>query len=125
MRYDNKTKTEKTAAAKMKERFRRSDKWINFRLEKYAEQNGKDQLTGKPLRKGFQCHHKDLHKENYQILEKENFCCVNPQSHDFIHWFYGYYKDDPNIMIRLLEIMAKMKELSEAPVQYAQESLED
>lgn len=114
MRY--KQNTEKTSAAKMKTKFRSSEKWKNFRFEKSIEQNGKDYLTQKPLRKGWNLHHADLHPQNYQILEPDNFYCLNPQTHDFIHWLYKYYEKDFTILYRLDEIMRKMKKLSDAPV---------
>lgn len=123
MKY--KQSTEKTSAAKMKNKFRQSEKWKNFRFEKSIEQDGKDYLTKRPLRKGWNLHHADLHPEHYQILESDRFFALNPQTHDFIHWFYNYYKKDTQIIYRLQDIMERMKELSEAPVELAQPSLED
>lgn len=120
-----KPQTEKTSAYKMKAKFRQSAKWKNFRLEKLIEQNGKDYITQKALKKGWPLHHADLHTEHYQILEHDRFFALNKQTHDFIHWFYRYYEKDEKVIYRLLDVMKKMKELSTAPVELAQESMDD
>lgn len=123
MKY--KQTADKTPAAKMKSKFRNSEKWKNFRLEKLVEQNGKDYITQKALRKGWNLHHADLHPEHYQILEPDRFFALNTQTHDFIHWLYRYYEKDEKVLYRLKDIMERMKELTEAPIELAQPSFED
>lgn len=120
-----KPQTEKTSAYKMKAKFRQSAKWKNFRLEKAIEQEGKDFITGMPLRKNWNLHHADLHTEHYQILQKERFFALNSQTHDFVHWFFHYYKKNHNVIKNLAHVMETMEKLSEAPVELAQESMDD
>lgn len=102
-----------TEAEKEKRKFRQSKEWKEFREVLKKQAGGKDAITQKPLRKGFQCHHRDLNKENYKNLIPEQFICCNIMTHDFIHWLYLYYKADPSIIDRIkaeMEIMQKINQ---------------
>lgn len=71
----------------MKQKFRASAKWKEFRKWKIEEQGGLDPITGSKLTKMAHCHHKDLNPENYENIENEaNFCVLNQQTHKVLHW---------------------------------------
>ena len=42
----------KNYTQKDKTKFRATRRWQNFRKDMYSRANGKDEITGKPLRKG-------------------------------------------------------------------------
>lgn len=78
-----------TPEAKEKAKFRQSSAWLKFRA--YLKKKRKiDEITEKPLYKGFQVHHLDMSIENYRKLNEENFRTYNRTTHEFIHWLYKY-----------------------------------
>lgn len=97
---------------KMKTKFRTSSKWKAFRKQIASKQNNLDVITQKPLRKGFNCHHKDLDEAHYQLLIESNFVCLNKQTHEFIHWLFNYYNKDETILYRIKIILDEMKEVN-------------
>lgn len=98
--------------AKEKQKFRQSARWKKFRIFMKKDCSGLDFITQKKLLKGFQLHHKDMRIENYKnITDSKRFLCCNKRTHEFIHFIYTYYKDDPEILSRLkiiLDDMVKM-----------------
>lgn len=95
-----------------KSKFRATSKWKNFRKKMKAEQKV-CQLTGRPLLKGWNLHHLDLREENYEIIkDKSRFVCLNKKSHEFIHFIYNYYKNDKDVIKRLVQILDRMKEVN-------------
>ena len=98
---------------KDKTKFRATRRWQNFRSEMYSKANGKDAITGKPLRKGhWNLHHLDLDSANYEVLEEDRFLCLNNQTHDFLHWAYIYYRNDGKAFIDSFEdALERMKRL--------------
>lgn len=73
---------------------------------------GKDPITGKKLLKGSECHHLLLDENRYDELNEDNFIPLNKLSHKFIHWAYGYYKEDKGFIDRLKYWLDKMVELN-------------
>ena len=90
-----------------KKAFRKSKTWKDFTKELKAERKV-DALTLAKLRKGSLSHHLDLNPDNYEVLDKANFECLNMKSHDVVHFMYNYYKKDPAIIDRLKDILHKM-----------------
>lgn len=93
---------------KTKSKFRQTAKWKNFRTRLKKEREV-DEITLRPLLKGFQVHHLDMSEENYEKLEPERFSTLNRQTHQVVHWLFRYYEKDPGILFRLENIMEKMK----------------
>ena len=91
-----------------KTEFLKSLIWKRWRYTLVDYYDNKDQLTLKPLRKGFNIHHLDMREENYQVLVEERFRPLNSDSHDCVHFLYRYYKKDPFILARLKEILDLM-----------------
>lgn len=106
MRRDNKTKSNKFE-------FLKSLTWKRWRYTLVDYYDNLDQLTMKPLRKGFNIHHLDLREEHYQVLVEERFRPLNSDSHDCIHFLYRYYKKDPFIIDRLRKILDLMVKYNE------------
>lgn len=114
----------KLADGKQKQAFRKTSKWKEFRRKFYIKEtkklkNGKtkdvpnvDALTLRPLNKTFNLHHMDLDPHHYTDLENGNFATLNTQSHEFLHWFYSYYRKDKDIVNRLVALADKMCELN-------------
>ena len=97
---------------KLKRKFRQSKVWKSFRNFMKKKSDNKDAITLKPLRKGFQVHHQDLDETKYNVLNPDNFICVNNLTHKFIHWLYVYYVKDPAIIDRLKAEMELMAEIN-------------
>lgn len=95
-----------------KKAFRKTKTWKDFTKELKAERKV-DALTLAKLRKGSLSHHLDLNPDNYEVLDKANFECLNMKSHDVIHFMYNYYKKDPEVLNRLKDILHKMILLNE------------
>ena len=90
-----------------KKEFRKSKVWRDFSKE-LKEERKVDALTLAKLRKGSLSHHLDLNPDNYEVLDKANFECLNMKSHDVVHFMYNYYKKDPAVIDRLKDILHKM-----------------
>lgn len=99
-----------TKEEKAKRKFRESSEWKKFRKEMYKLADGKDALTGKPLRKGWQVHHMDLNANNYANLDVNNFVCLNRKSHELVHFALRY--DIFVLKENLSRIILKSKELN-------------
>lgn len=100
-----------TDTQKMKRNFRGRKVWKLKKLREKKRAGGKDEITLKPLRKGWQLHHEDLREENYTLMN-DNFICLNNKTHDFIHWLWAYWKDDREIIGRIEREMKRMEEKS-------------
>ena len=95
-----------------KAKLRATKEWKAFRLKIAEKQNKKDFITGKPLRKGYNCHHLDMSAVNYDKLDEENFIALNKQTHEALHFLFRYYQKDPNILDKFREVLDKMVELN-------------
>ena len=95
-----------------KSKFRQTKEWKEFRQKIAEKQDKKDIITGKPLRKCYNCHHLDMSAENYDKLIEENFIAVNKQTHETLHFLFRYYQKDPAILDRLKTILDRMNELN-------------
>lgn len=100
-----------TDTQKMKRNFRGRKVWKLKKLREKKRAGGKDEITLKPLRKGWQLHHEDLREENYTLMN-DNFVCLNNKTHDFIHWLWTYWKDDREIIGRIERELKRMEEKS-------------
>lgn len=72
-----------------KTKFRNTKQWKEFRL-KLKRERKIDYITQKPLRKGFNCHHKDMNPANYENLNPENFEVLNKNTHKIVHEIFRY-----------------------------------
>ena len=97
-----------TEVQKKKKKFRSSKKWKLKKLSEKKRAENKDEITLKPLRKGWQLHHMNLDEKNYEDLTR-HFLCVNNLTHKMIHWLYTYYKSDKLIIERLKKTMEIME----------------
>lgn len=99
-------------AKDIKSKFRASKEWKTFRIKVAEKQDKKDIITGKPLIKGYNCHHLDMSPENYDSLTEENFIAVNKATHEALHFLFRYYKNDKDILNRIKQVLDKMVELN-------------
>lgn len=97
-----------TDTQKMKRNFRGRKAWKLKKLHEKKRAEGKDEITLKPLRKGWQLHHEDLREEDYTVLNG-NFICLNNLTHKVVHWLWTYWKTDKGIIDRLKREMEKME----------------
>ena len=96
-----------TDEAKKKASFRKTSKWKNWRKHLKTKRKT-DEVTGKPLYKGWQCHHFDMRIENYEDLREEKFACLNKQTHEVVHWMFRY-KNWKEIIYNLSKILTEME----------------
>ena len=91
---------------KEKRNFRASKVWKAFRKQKMNEQKSIDPITKKKLRKFWNLHHRHVSADidEYQdISNPEHYVCLNSATHDALHWLYRYWKDDPEIIDRIVK----------------------
>jgi hypothetical protein len=103
----------KNINSKEKAKFRTTDYWKEFRKKKQKQCNNTDPITLRKLPKRFQLHHMNLRTSCYTDLVPDNFVCLCPASHEYLHWLYGYYRKDKNILKRLKKYLDKMVELND------------
>lgn len=95
---------------KAKRSFRASKAWKEFRHKMNVKQKGIDPITDKKLCKGCNLHHRHItaNEEEYTNISKdEDFVMLNKQTHEFLHWLYKYWKDDPAIIERIVDEFGK------------------
>jgi hypothetical protein len=91
-----------------KRNFRTTKKWKQFKKEMRNRQKV-DYVTGKKLIAGkWQLHHLNMSAEEYEMLDYENFICLNAMTHKLVHYLYDVYKEDPQMIVRLVEILERM-----------------
>ena len=74
--------------SEIKNEVRRSREWKELRAMKLKEQKT-DPITGKPIRKGANLHHRCLDVNQYDNLDPERFVLLNRNSHSLLHMIYG------------------------------------
>ncbi len=97
---------------KIKRYFRNTKAFKQHKAKKKKEFGGLDTITMHKLRKGWSLHHEDLNEEHYKILN-DYFLPMNNLTHKFIHWLYGYYIKDPQIIDRIKAEMDRMKAINQ------------
>lgn len=97
-------------AQREKTKFRKTVAWKKFKAFMKKKDCNRDQLTGRPLRRGWQLHHLDMSVENYKDLNPDNFVCLNRKSHELIHFLFNY--DSDMILGNARKILFKMGELN-------------
>ncbi len=76
--------------------FRKSKQWKDFRI-KLKKKQKVDPITGSPLSKGCNCHHRDFDPNKYTDITVENhFVCLNNMSHEVLHFVYGSSQNRKN-----------------------------
>lgn len=88
------------------EQFRKTKKWRDFR-QKMRKKHKYDYVTGSPLTKTWNLHH--LNPLEYELLEDDYFACLNYETHQCLHWLWGYENQRRDWRARL----SKLKELCE------------
>lgn len=89
---------------KIKELFRRTVTWMNFR--KYLKEKRKvDELTGRKLTKTWNCHHQRFDSKLYTDLDEKYFSCLNNQMHDLTHICISETIKNPDFMKKLTEFV--------------------
>ena len=102
---------------KKKNKFRRSNKWKNFRRELKRNQKF-DPITGSKLTPTAVCHHLDLQPDNYEKVSEDRQVMLNPQSHDVLHYVYGDGNRRYNWRKRILNIIRLCKAMDKFNGQY-------
>lgn len=100
----------KKITSKEKDMFRSTTCWKEFRA-RFAKLV--DPITLRKLPKRFQLHHCDLNPEHYTDLVFDNFFPFNGSTHDIVHYLYGYYRKDKDVLKRLKRVLDKMVELND------------
>lgn len=93
-----------------KTKFRTTVTWKKWRDFMKQESNGIDYVTHKKLYKTWNLHHLDESIENYQVLTVDRFVALNHQTHEMVEWLWKYYRKDPKVIDRLLDVMKRMAE---------------
>ena len=68
---------------KKKRNIRKSKAWDAKRKSERERAGNKDEITLKPLRKGWALHHEDLDAENYGNLEGDDFYTKQESNFDY------------------------------------------
>lgn len=108
-------KEKKRHLENLKEKFRKSREWKDFRARMAVLFEHQDYITKKRLIKGFNVHHlrTELSESDYcDISHEDEFIPLNSQCHKLVHYIFTYYQKDKTIIDRLVEVLDKMEELS-------------
>lgn len=99
----------KSELAQQKHKFRQTNEWKNYRAQ-LIENQKIDPITLSKLNKGAECHHLLLcdNIEDYMIMDSDHQIMLNSKTHNMIHFLYGYYQKDKDILIRLKDILELM-----------------
>ena len=100
--------------SEIKNLVRRSREWKELRAMKLKEQKT-DPITGKPIRKGVNLHHRCLDINQYDNLDPERFVLLNRNSHTLLHMIYGderHRKDWRKIIDNLINQCSIMDEFN-------------
>lgn len=97
---------------RMKRNFRKTIKWLKFKIFMKGWCGGIDAITLKKLYKTWQLHHRNLDEAEYKNLRIDWFLPCNNKTHDVIHWLWSYYRTDPQIIDRLKAEMERMKSIN-------------
>lgn len=96
-----------------KKKVRATKEWRQLRVDIKSEHNNTDPITLRPLRLGFNVHHKDDSVENYDKLDDHSkFVPLNKATHELIHTIFTYYKKDPAILDRIKALLDEMLKYS-------------
>ena len=101
-----------TETQKKKRKFRTSSVWKNKKKKEKARAKNLDEITLKPLRKGWSLHHNCIDEKEYENMTRSFLCCNN-LTHKFIHWLYAYYKTDKQIVCRIKKELEQMEKEDE------------
>lgn len=97
---------------KLKELFRRTTVWIEFRKRLKAERKV-DFLTGRKLTKTWNCHHMRFDPRLYTDLDEKYFRCYNNQIHDLVHICVSETIKNPEFMKKLTDEVNLHLEINE------------
>lgn len=87
--------------------FRKTSKWRQFR-QRMRKKQRVDWVTGSPLSSTWNLHH--LNPWDYENLSEEMFVGLNFQTHEVIHWFWGY-EDAPRDWKKRIKKVTELLEL--------------
>lgn len=93
-----------------KSKVRETSVWKEFRN---LFRNEKDPITLRKLPKRFNLHHLSLDAKNYTNFKKELFRPHNSQMHDIVHYLYGYYRKDKDVLKRLKKELDLMVQIND------------
>ena len=122
-----------TRAEQKKEKLKKEEEFIKSRKGKYLNQQekskcrettvwkdfrslfkgAKDPITLRKLPKRFNLHHLCLNPKEYTNLRKDHFEPHNSQMHDTVHYLYGFYRKDKDIIKRLKRELDRMVEIND------------
>ena len=112
-------KENKTTVKELKNKFRQTKAWKEFRSEMKEYCHNIDYITQSKLLRGANLHHKVLLKssknveqvmEHYMdISDKDNFVFLNKTTHETVHFLFKYYIKDEQVIDRLREVLQEMK----------------
>ena len=97
-------KEKKTSVKELKNKFRQTKAWKEFRSEMKEYCRNVDYITQSKLLRGANLHHKVLLKSSKNvervmqhytdITDKDNFVFLNKTTHDTVHFLFRYYIKD-------------------------------
>lgn len=100
--------------AKERTSFRKTKQWLDFRKQIAELYGNKDAITGDKLRKGWNLHHMDLDKQNYDKLIPEHFIPLNKGTHELLHRLYTFIVKAKNDRFdNLLSMIYSMRTLND------------
>lgn len=102
-----------TKNAKIKQKWRTSKRWKEFRSYAKSFYKGIDIVTGSKLYKGWQLHHLDMSMANYTNTDNiRDYATVNRETHTALHWAYRMYHKDHSFLDRFNEMIKEMEAIN-------------
>ena len=95
-----------------REKFRKSYKWKKFRAFAKDYYGNRDYITHAILQRDWNLHHLNLDMNKYSDLsEISNFIPLNKDVHKALHTLHFFWKKDPAVIDRLLQVFEKMRSI--------------
>lgn len=95
---------------KTKRNIRQSKLYKLFKHKLNVQQKGTDPIIKNKLKNDCQLHHRQITatEDDYQNFANEDeFVLLNKTTHQFLHWLYPYWKNDPDVLARLCSELQK------------------
>ena len=97
---------------KVKEEFRRTSVWKEFR-SRLRKERKVDAITGRKLTKTWNLHHMRFDSRLYTELDEEWFMCLNNQMHEVLHICISETIKNPRFMKTLSDMVQKHISINE------------
>lgn len=92
--------------SELKNKYRTTTQWKELKRE-IKEERKVDDLTGRPLTKTWNCHHRCTDSRKYTDTKKSQYMALNNQQHSLYHIVYEEMRKNPKYLDKLKKEVLK------------------